>query len=120
MNLKMELDDLFETTFSEMRNHTQLFQSILNKQKYNIKKTLQKKIEELKECVYVDEEQIEHIEFEIEKINDQNFQEQAVFYKNHSCLNDCKITQEFIRLESRKTAIAILSSWSFQIRTTRS
>ena len=31
-------------------------------------------------------------------------QEQAVFYKNQSLLNDCKITQEFIRLESRKNS----------------
>ena len=33
MDLTMELDELLEITFSEMRNRTQLFQSILNKQK---------------------------------------------------------------------------------------
>ena len=33
MDLTMELDDLLEITLSEMRNHTILFQSILNKQK---------------------------------------------------------------------------------------
>ena len=43
MNLNVELDDLLEITFSEMGNHTQFFQSKLNKQKSNIKQTLPKK-----------------------------------------------------------------------------
>ena len=42
MNLNMELDELLEVTFSEMRTHTQLFQSNLNNQKSDIKQTLQK------------------------------------------------------------------------------
>ena len=66
--LDMKLDELFEVKFSEMRTHTQLFQSNLNKQKSNIKQNLPNKLEELKECIYVDEEQVEYIEFEIEKL----------------------------------------------------
>ena len=38
----------------------------------------------------------------MEKFNEARLQEQAVFYKNHTLLNDCKITMDFIRLESGK------------------
>ena len=34
MDLKMEFDELLEVTLSEMRIHTQIFQSSLNKQKF--------------------------------------------------------------------------------------
>ena len=54
MELTMEPDELLEVTFSEMRFHTKLFQSNLNKQKSNIKTTLIEKLEELKERIYVD------------------------------------------------------------------
>ena len=35
-------------------------------------------------------------------MTDEMLQEQGNFFKNHELLNDCKITKEFIRLESRK------------------
>ena len=42
------------------------------------------------------------MKLELEKFNEARLQEQAVFYKNHTLINDCRITKEFIRLESRK------------------
>ena len=95
----MKLDDLLEITLSKMRNHTTLFQSILNKQKKETRKFLVEKLEELKEQIYIDENEVENTEYEIERLDDVNLQEQAVFFKNHSLLNDCKITKEFIRLQ---------------------
>ena len=56
-----------------------------------------KKLEELNLKIYIDEEKIDPIEYEIEMLNEQNLQEQAVFL----LLNDCKIKKEFIRLEYR-------------------
>ena len=113
MDLTMELDDLLEITLSEMRTHTNHFQSILDKQQKYTKKFLVDKLEELKQQIYADEDKVEYTEHEIERLNDVFLQKQAVFFKNHSLLNDCKITKEFIRLESRKTGTVTFSSLSY-------
>ena len=60
------------------------------------------KLQELKQSIYYDKKEIDQLDDKIAKINDQNLQEQAGFFKNHYILNICKITKEFIRLESRK------------------
>ena len=41
---------------------------------------------------------------QLSRINDENLQEQAIFFKNHAMMNDYKIMTEFIRLETRKRA----------------
>ena len=46
-------------------------------------------------------------ETEIKHMDDENLQEQAIFFKNYAQMNDCKITQEFIRLEFRKRSLNI-------------
>ena len=52
MDLNTELDNLQEYTLSEMRTHTILFQTTLNKQKHDIKKYLLNKLEELNEQIH--------------------------------------------------------------------
>ena len=63
MDLNTELDILLENTLSEMRTHTILFQSILNKQKSDIKKILFDKLEELKEQIHLDKTDVENTFF---------------------------------------------------------
>ena len=48
------------------------------------------------------EDEIELLENKLNIMTDEMLQEQGSFFKNHELLNDCKITKEFIRLESRK------------------
>ena len=59
-------------------------------------------LEELNQAVQFNFDDITQIETELQHIDDKNLQEQAIFFKNYALMNDCKITKEFIRLESRK------------------
>ncbi len=102
MNLNMELDELLEITLCEMRNHTKLFEKERKKELERHKEDIEQRLRDFQEQVDSHEEDAQLAELEMEKFNEARLQEQAVFYKNHTLLNDCRITKEFIRLEARK------------------
>ena len=85
-----------------MRNHTKLFEKFRSKQLKETKIDLEQKLLDPQGRVDSDEEEALLAELELEQYNEARLQEQAVFYNNHTLLNDCRITKEFIRLESRK------------------
>ena len=102
MDLNMELDELIEITLCEMRNHTKLFEKERKKELERHKEDIEQRLRDFQEQVDSNEEDAQLAELEMEKFNEARLQEQAVFYKNHTLLNDCRITKEFIRLEARK------------------
>ena len=102
MDLNMDIDELLEITLCEMRNHTKLFEKFRSKQLKETKIDLEQKLLDHQSRADSDEEEAQLAELELEKYNEARLQEQAVFYKNHTLFNDCRITKEFIRLESRK------------------
>ena len=60
------------------------------------------KVDELNQAVQFNTDEISQTEMQLSRTNEENLQEEAVFFKNHAMMNDCKITKEFIKLESRK------------------
>ena len=97
LNLEIDKDELIEDPYQPFSIWTK------QKQKGHSKK-LQDKLDELNQAIQFNMDEITQIEMQISRINDDNLQEQAIFFKNHAMLNDCKITTEFIRLETRKRA----------------
>ena len=62
-----------------MRYHTIIFQTEFCKHKKCIKKKLTDKLEELNMAIKFNTDEIECIETELQQINDQQLQEQAIF-----------------------------------------
>ena len=92
MDLNMELDELIEITLCEMRNHTKLFEKERKKGLERHKEDIEQRLRDFQDQVDSHEEDAQLAELEMEKFNEARLQEQAVFYKNHTLLNDCKIT----------------------------
>ena len=102
LELDTDKDELIEVVLSDIRIETNLFQTELNKNKRDIQTKLMDKLYELTQAVQFNIEDIDQIEIELSRINEENLQEQAVFLKNYAIMNEFKILKEFIGLESRK------------------
>ena len=102
LELGTDKDELIEVVLSNMRIHTNFFQAEINNNKRDIPKKLMDKSDELNQAIQFNTKEISQIEIQISQINEENLQEQAVFFKNYTMMNDCKLMEEFIRLESRK------------------
>ena len=87
-----------------LTTHTATYQNNVNALKRNKKQEINSKIEELN-LILNDENnevEIEILEAELKSLTDEMLQEQSSFYKNSELLNNCNITKDFLRLESRK------------------
>ena len=90
-----------------MKNHTKLFEKDRKKELRGIQEELEQCIEDFQDQIDSHEVEVQLADLKLEHFNEARLQEQAVFYKNHTLLNDCKITKDFIR------------NWSYQIKQTQ-
>ena len=102
--LDMEAPAILEKTMCNIRTHTITQQDTVNTLRRDKKQEINCKLEELNSILHDgdNEDEIKHLGKELKVITDEILQEQGTFFKNHELLNDCKITKDFIRLESRK------------------
>ena len=88
---EIDNDELLEVTLCEMRNHTQLFGSIWNKQLKDTKTDLKTKLREHQSRLDTHEEEVQLAELELKKFNEEQMQEEAIFYKNNILLNNWRL-----------------------------
>ena len=102
--LNTDLPTLLESVMCSVRSHTISYQGTVKALRQNKKLEIKKKLEELNSILDDgnNEEEIEILETQLKDMTDEMLQEQGSFYKSHELLNDCRITKEFLRLESRK------------------
>ena len=102
--LNTDLPSLLESTMCSIRTHTISYQGTVKALRRNKKMEIQKKLDELNSILDdgYNEEDIEILESQLKDMTDKMLQEQGSFYKNHELLNDCRVTKEFLKLESRK------------------
>ena len=88
----------------EHKTHTITYQGTVSALRHNKKQEINYKLEELNSILDDgdNEDEIEQLENELKDLMDEMLHEQSSFFKNHELLNDCKITKDFIKLESRK------------------
>merc|ERR1712082_306119 len=102
--LNTKSPEILEIAMCSIRTHTMTYQGTVNALRREKKKEIEKKLAELNSILDDgdNEDEIEILEQELNKMTDEMLQEQGSHFKNHVLLNDCRITKEFIRLESRK------------------
>lgn len=79
MELNMDIDELLEITLSEMRNHTKLFEKSHNQQLNETKIDLESNLLEHQSRIDSDGEEAQLAELELEKFNEAQLQDQAIF-----------------------------------------
>ena len=103
--LTMDTPTILEKTLCSIRTHTITYQGIVSALRRNKKQDIKSKLEELNSILDDGDNEygIGKLENELKDLMDEMLHEQSSFFKNHELLNDCKITKDFIKLESRKS-----------------
>ena len=84
-----------------IRTHKATYQGTVNVLRRNKKQKLNSKSEELN-SILNDGKNDDKIDILEAEHTDKMLQEQGSFYNNYELLNNCKISKDFLRLESRK------------------